>query len=124
MQDKSLIKCSIPERLQNLRLKKQLTWERLAVSLDLTVSMLFQVKAGNRNLSDKALYRLEQAEIAAGLRPPPSPKASSSKLENSDLDTGLNRLRAKLSVLDSKTQERILKAFWQILDAQRTTLGK
>ena len=70
MQQKRAEKSSIAERLQKLRLKKQFTWEQLADMVGLTASMLYQVKRGERGLSDKALYRLEQAEIVAGLRSP------------------------------------------------------
>jgi transcriptional regulator with XRE-family HTH domain len=99
-----------------LRLKEQLTWEQLAESLGLTVAMLHHVKRGIRNLSEKAQYRLEQAEIVAGLRPSTSHKTSLSKPQNPDLEIGLNRLRVKLSALDSKSQGRVLKAILQIVE--------
>ena len=116
MQARSIYKYTIPERLHKLRLKEQLTWEQLALSLGLTVAMLHHVRRGIRNLSQKAQYRLEHAEINAGLRSPTSRKSSSSTLEDSDLEIGLNRLRRKLSVLDSASKVRFFKAMLQIAD--------
>jgi len=123
-QEKSKSKYGHAERLQNLRLKKQLTWEQLADLLGLTVAMLYHVKRGFRNLSEKAVYRLEQAEVAAGLRRPAPQETSTSKNENPDLELGLKRLRTKLNALDPKTQKRLLGSFLQILDAQRKTSSK
>jgi transcriptional regulator with XRE-family HTH domain len=116
MQAKSINKYTIPERLQNLRLKEQLTWEQLAESLGLTAAMIHHVKRGIRNLSEKAQYRLEQAEIVAGLRTSTSQKTSLSKSDNPGLKIGLNRLRVKLSALDSRSQVRVLKAMLQIVE--------
>jgi transcriptional regulator with XRE-family HTH domain len=116
MQLKSVSKSTTSERLRKLRLHRQLTWKKLADLLGLTVSMLYQVNRGDRGLSDKALFRLEQAEIGAGLRPPTAPKVSSSKSENPDLDIRIYRLREKLSALDSKSQVRVLKAMLQIVE--------
>jgi transcriptional regulator with XRE-family HTH domain len=116
MQLKSVSESTHSERLRKLRLHRQLTWKQLAELLGLTVSMLYQVNRGDRGLSDKALYRLEQAEIAAGLRPPASHEPSFSKPENPDLEIGLNRLRIKLSALDSKSQARVLRAILQIVE--------
>jgi transcriptional regulator with XRE-family HTH domain len=116
MQAKSINKYTIPERLQNLRLKEQLTWEQLAASLGLTAAMIHHVKRGIRNLSEKAQYRLEQAEVVAGLRASTSQKTSLSKSENPGLKIGLNRLHVKLSALDSKSQSRVLKAILQIVE--------
>jgi transcriptional regulator with XRE-family HTH domain len=125
VQLKSIDKYSVAERLLNLRLRKQLTWEQLADLLGMAVSMLYHVKRGNRNLSEKALFRLEQAEIAAGLRRPAPQETSTSKHENSDLQIGLKRLHAKLNPLNPQAQKRILKAVLQILDeAQRKALSK
>jgi transcriptional regulator with XRE-family HTH domain len=125
MQAKSIKKYTIQERLQNLRLKEQLTWEQLAESLGLTAAMLHHVRRGIRNLSEKARYRLERAEIDAGLRPPTSQGFPAIKLENLDLENGLKRLRAKLNTLNPQAQKRVLKAILQILDeAQKRPKAK
>ena len=124
MQQKRAEKSSIAERLQKLRLKKQFTWEQLADMVGLTASMLYQVKRGERGLSDKALYRLEQAEIVAGLRSPAVHETDASKSEDPSLDIWMQRLRRKLSALDPKSRERMLKVILQILDAQRKASSK
>jgi transcriptional regulator with XRE-family HTH domain len=70
MQDKSVELYSIPHRLDRLRLKKQLTWEGVAALLKMSASMIYQVRAGKNRLSPKALYRLQDAELEAGLVSP------------------------------------------------------
>lgn len=69
MQEKSEEKCSPVQRLDKLRVTLQLNWSEIAAKVGLSESMLYQVKAGKKNLSDKAIYRLEQAERSAGLAP-------------------------------------------------------
>ena len=86
--------------------------------------MLMMVKSGRRNLSNKTLYRLEQAEIAAGLHSPVARETLSFKQENSDLEKGVKQFRTKLAALDPKSQKRMLKVILQILDAQRKALSK
>jgi len=61
------------ERLQLLRQKLRLEWGQLAERLGLSRAMLDFVRKGQRNLSFKALNRLEDAERAAGILPPPPP---------------------------------------------------
>lgn len=124
LQEKSKSKYGHAERLQILRLKKQLSWEQLAELLGLSVAMLYHVKRGVRNLSEKAVYRLEQAEVTAGLRPPATSETLSLKQENSDLEKGVKQFRTKLAALDPKSQKRMLKVILQILDAQRKALSK
>ena len=46
---------------------RQWTWKQVADALDLSVTMLFMVKAGRRGLSTKAEYRLRQQEVEAGI---------------------------------------------------------
>jgi transcriptional regulator with XRE-family HTH domain len=102
-----------------------LTWKQVAEKIGVGVTMLMMVKSGRRNLSNKTLYRLEQAEVAAGLQPPTARETLSFKQENSDLEKGVKRFRAKLAALDPKSQKRMLKALLQILDvAQRKVLRK
>lgn len=69
MQEKSEEKCSPVQRLDKLRVTLQLNWAEVAAQVGLSESMLYQVKAGKKNLSDKAIFRLEQAERSAGLAP-------------------------------------------------------
>ena len=45
------------------------TLQEVSDAIGVGRSMLMMVKSGRRNLSGKALYRLEQAEIEAGLKP-------------------------------------------------------
>jgi transcriptional regulator with XRE-family HTH domain len=56
------------ERLQRLRRLQGLTWNQVGQKLGVGVGMLMMVKTGRRNLSEKALARLEWAEVEAGLR--------------------------------------------------------
>jgi transcriptional regulator with XRE-family HTH domain len=102
--------------MDRLRLTQGLTWKQVAEKLGVGVSMLMLVKTGRRNISKKILFRLEQTEIAVGLRPPTSHKTSSSEPENLDMEIGLKRLRAKLNSLNPQAQKRVLKAVLQILD--------
>ena len=50
-------------------MQKQWTWDAVAERIGISVSMLYQVKRGDCQLSPKALFRLEVAERAEGLRP-------------------------------------------------------
>ena len=58
---------TIPDRLDAVRLAKHLTWEGVASLLEISPSMIYQVKRGERTLGDMVLHRLEEAEIAEGL---------------------------------------------------------
>lgn len=62
MQDKSAELFSIVQRLEKLRVLKQLTWIETAELLGLSDSMLYQVRRGDKQMSDKAIHRLELAE--------------------------------------------------------------
>jgi transcriptional regulator with XRE-family HTH domain len=77
MQEKSEEKCSPVQRIDDLRMKLQLSWAETAAKVGLSESMLYQVKSGKKNLSDKALYRLEQAEREAEIGPRMHLKAAS-----------------------------------------------
>jgi transcriptional regulator with XRE-family HTH domain len=68
-QDKSADKSSVPQRLERLRVHTQSTWEQVAERIGITSSMLYQVKRGDRQLSSKAIFRLEMAEKEARLMP-------------------------------------------------------
>lgn len=77
MQEKSDEKCRLIQRLDKLRVTLQLNWSEVAEKVGLSESMLYQVKAGKKNLSDKAIYRLEVTEKEAGLGPMVHFKAAS-----------------------------------------------
>lgn len=64
--------------------------------------MIYQVKSGKKELSEKALYRLEQAERAAGLAPPLVEQVQSAKTQGS---------MAVKQVLRGTTAEEILGAY-------------
>ena len=55
------------KRLQILRETLRLQWGELAQRMRISRSMLDQVRAGKRALSYKAIRRLEQVEIEAGV---------------------------------------------------------
>ena len=50
---------------------KQASWAEIAATIGLSESMIYQVKAGKKELSPKALYRLLAAESAVGILPDP-----------------------------------------------------
>ena len=56
------------DRLENYRVKTGKTWPQVAEDIGLGKSMLMMVKTGKRSLSSKAIYLLEQAEIASGIK--------------------------------------------------------
>lgn len=60
-------------RLQRLRELLRLEWGELADHLGMSRAMLDFVRKGQRNLSFKALSRLEEAERAVGISPPLEP---------------------------------------------------
>jgi transcriptional regulator with XRE-family HTH domain len=66
-QQQSAASRSIPKRLEALRLAKKFTWDGMATLLEISPSMIYQVKRGERNLGDLVMHRLEEAEIAEGL---------------------------------------------------------
>jgi len=55
------------DRVETLRIFRQWTWEQTASAIGLSRSMIHLIKKGKNNVTDKVLYRLEQAEIAAGI---------------------------------------------------------
>ena len=70
MQEEKSQPVTIFGRLERLRVVKQLSWDGLAVLLGVNRSFFFHIKAGRTRFSAKALYRLEQAERAAGIEVP------------------------------------------------------
>ena len=72
------------DRLEKLREVKTLQWGELCDLLGIKRSMLHYLRKGERNLSFKALRRLEQAEREAGILPPAPPP----QIPSSDTETG------------------------------------
>ena len=56
------------QRLRHFQVREGMTWAQVAEKLGVSVSMLMMVKRGKRNLSEKAIFRLEQAELEAADR--------------------------------------------------------
>jgi transcriptional regulator with XRE-family HTH domain len=106
---KSAIFVRMEKRLQKLRETLKFEWGELAHHLDLSRSMLDQVRKGKRHLGMKAMRRLEQAEGAAGIIPHSAPSAASAvnppgfqRLEKSaeKLPTPGNALAARFQRLE------------------------
>lgn len=67
VQDESHTLSPLYRRLDRLRIVTNKTWAEISTLLDIDRSMFFHIKAGRRKLSEKAIFRLEQAEIEAGI---------------------------------------------------------
>ena len=107
MQEKSGEKCSLVQRLDRLRVTLQLNWAEIAAKVGLSESMLYQVKAGKKNLSDKAVYRLEQAEREAGLLEPEERAVLEDlpeKVQKAFSDIYFNRLHEIISSLINESE--------------------
>ncbi|HEY5912028.1 MAG TPA: hypothetical protein VJA21_15600 [Verrucomicrobiae bacterium] len=61
-QEKKLSTDSVVERLRRYQVSQGLPWHKVAEKLGVTRGMVMMVLRGDRNLSAKALFRLEQAE--------------------------------------------------------------
>lgn len=59
---------TMKERLERLKRVLSLEWGELADHLDISRSMLDHVRNGRRDFGPKAMRRLEQAEIEAGIK--------------------------------------------------------
>ena len=55
-------------RLEALKLGRDLTDEELALKVGLSRRMLYLIRKGKSSITRKTWYKLEQAEISAGLR--------------------------------------------------------
>lgn len=58
---------NIFERVENVRIRLNLTWDEMAKKLGVDRSFFFHLKAGRRGFSSKVIYKLEQAESEAGI---------------------------------------------------------
>ncbi len=107
-QEQSAARKTIPVRLEALRLAKKLTWDGVAALLEVSPSMIYQAKRGERNLGDLVLHRLEEAEIAEGLlsvqdasfaRLFRNPAVATETTEASDAGSHANYIKMRLEVL-------------------------
>ena len=76
MQDQSNDLVNVYSRLDRLRKARGMTWKELAADLRISYTMVYFIKTGRRSLGVKALHRLREAEIFAGLRPVGKPAAA------------------------------------------------
>jgi len=53
-----------------LMLKKGITWKKACSLIGISTTTLHHIKTGQNGVTNKVLYRLEQAEMQAGLVPP------------------------------------------------------
>lgn len=91
----------------------RLEWGELATRLGLSRSMLDMVRKGQRNLSFKALDRLEQAERDAGILPsPPAAHAPVSAPETSSMKK--HKISEKGEGKGGGERERLLTAIGKI----------
>jgi predicted transcriptional regulator len=64
-QEKSFGRNAVVDRLRRFQVSRGLPWHKVADVLGVTRGMVMMVLRGDRNLSEKALFRLEQAEREA-----------------------------------------------------------
>lgn len=60
---------NIPKLLESIRLHKKMTWAEMASALDISQSLIYQVKRGDRHLGDVSMRKLE--ELAGETFPEP-----------------------------------------------------
>ncbi len=68
MQEKKLSPDSVADRLRRYQVSQGLPWHKVAEKLGVTRGMVMMVLRGDRNLSAKALFKLERAEHEAADR--------------------------------------------------------
>jgi transcriptional regulator with XRE-family HTH domain len=93
-------------RLQRLREVLRLEWGELAERLGLSRSMLDFVRKGQRNLSFKALSRLEDVERCAGFTPPPPIRLA---VHSPPVEYTVKRERKPLDIVELKRQVAAMK---------------
>ena len=98
-QEKSHKKSPIFDRLEILRVRTGVTWDAIALKLGVDRSMLFHVKSGKRNLSDKALYRLGEAEEDAGIVPAVTPRPQGALTHRATARTPAGLSNRKMQIL-------------------------
>ena len=99
--------CDAFKRLDRYRVSQNITWKDVAHKLGVGVSMLMMIKTGQRNLGKKALFKLEQAEIEAGIiTPNRQPLADLERDSNSAPVRNLgNSKKLKISEIEKAIQE-------------------
>jgi transcriptional regulator with XRE-family HTH domain len=89
MQVKSDKKCHFAfNRIDQYHIHTGKTWAEVASDLGVGVSALMMVKSGKRGVSDKVIYRLAQAEIAAGIEAPVTDSTTMQELDDLESRTG------------------------------------
>lgn len=86
-------------RLEALKLKKGLSDERLAEWVGLSRRMLYLLRTGKSSITRKTWYKLEQAELEAGIlpkEPEESDRAPPIREETADYLPGPREMMAKL----------------------------
>lgn len=92
-------------RLDLLRKTNSLSWGELCDLLKISRTMIHYVRSGQRQLSEKAMWRLSEAERTAGIMPPEDRMPSSQEeLQSSrqDLNTMSEVDRHEISILGHK----------------------
>jgi hypothetical protein len=74
---------NVPARLDALQARLQTPWSDVAAKLDLSESMIYQVKSGKRKMSKKALARLGMLERQS----PQNVKAHSRRRSDAEIET-------------------------------------
>lgn len=110
MQEESADLCSIPRRLERIRVSTQSTWAQIATKIELSESMIYQVKSGKRQLSPKSLYRLATAEMEAGIKTP--------LMEQIEKDGGSDGLSVLKKILDQGKWDEDFEAQFAALMGQ------
>ena len=93
-------------RIERYMVRTGKTWAQVGADIKCSTAMLSMVKTGKRNLSKKALFRLEEAERVAGLSPP-TPVVEASTARETSPDYGAKSGPVK-KVNTSEIRRRIL----------------
>lgn len=101
------------DRLENYRIKTGKTWQQVGADIGLGKSMLMMVKTGRRDMSPKALYRLEQAEIEAGIKRPggvkEEPGQYTTRNDNAEMRRDLRGMKKDLAAMDKRVDQMLEK---------------
>ena len=100
-------------RLEALKLKKELSDERLADRIGLSRRMLYLLRTGKSSITRKTWYKLEQAELEAGILPkepeesdraPPTVRESKADAmpDHRDLSKKLDEILRRLDNLEKR----------------------
>lgn len=123
VQDESHTLSPLYRRVDRLRIVTNKTWAEISTLLDIDRSMFFHIKAGRRKLSEKAVFRLEQAEIEAGISPPNTTAVSDLPASNYQPVGNLPPSK-KVKVLELENAIEALKKSQQAMGEGITALEK